>query len=129
MGSTSFWNWVIIICALVGLYWFIKSLLRPNPSAAPEVANTFKFRTVVYIILAFAVPLWLVTFPLFLYLAYKSYVAGIQPQLVEQLKPTAETMNVAAEIAALHKLVDSGALSDAEFQAQKARLLGTNRAK
>ena len=51
----------------------IVSLMRGRR----QIANTWKFRTVVFILLAFAIPrLWIITIPLYLYLAYRSYKAG-----------------------------------------------------
>jgi len=41
-----------------------------------ETPNTFKFRTVIYIVLAFVIPFWIITLPLFLILAWSSYKAG-----------------------------------------------------
>lgn len=97
-------------------------------SVTHEIANTFKFRTVIFIILSLIVPLWIVTLPLFLFLAYKSYVAGVpQTQIIEQSKPSMTLQNVASEIEALHKLFTAGVLSEAEFQTQKDRLLGISK--
>lgn len=51
----------------------LRAVFRPEPG---EVARSWKFRTVVWIGLALIVPLWPVTFPLFLWLAHRSYLAG-----------------------------------------------------
>jgi H+/gluconate symporter-like permease len=120
---------LLMLVFLVVIILAIFLLFRVTKPTTGEVANTFKFRTVIFIILAFAIPFWIITLPLFLYLAYKSYAAGTpQPQITEQFMPkaSAQTRNVAAEIEALHKLVASGALSEAEFQTEKTRLLNTN---
>ena len=129
MGKFSILDWIIVAGFLAVIIWAIRLLLRTAAPTADEVANTFKFRTVIFIILAFVIPFWLITLPLFLYLAYKSYVAGTpQPKITEQAvaKVPTQLRNVASEIEALHKLVASGALSETEFQAEKARLLNTN---
>jgi len=124
MGNSAFWNWVLIAAIVMGVFSFIKYLRRPASPNTYEVENTFKFRTIIYIILAISIPLWLITFPLFIYLAYRSYVSGEkQHQHTEISKTIVAPRNISGEIEALHKLVASGALSDAEFQAQKKRLL------
>lgn len=51
----------------------VLTAFRPEPF---EAACTWKFRTVVYTALSLAVPLWPLTFPLFLLLAHRSYLAG-----------------------------------------------------
>ena len=63
---------VLLIIALL----LLRSVLvafRPEPG---EVECSWKFRTVVYVALSLAVPLWPLTFPLFLLLAHRSYLAG-----------------------------------------------------
>lgn len=127
MGTNSILSWVVMLGILAGMVWLVRLLLRLAAPIPNEVANTFKFRTLVFIVLAIIIPLWLITLPLFLYLAYKSYAAG-RPQVqgAEQPKPSNAQQHVASEIEALHKLLVSGALSEEEFQTQKDRLLGTN---
>ena len=39
-------------------------------------AHKFKFSTIIYIILGMVVPFWLITLPLFWYLAYRTYESG-----------------------------------------------------
>ncbi|MDR2212745.1 MAG: SHOCT domain-containing protein [Pseudomonadales bacterium] len=98
----------------------MTDIFKPAPD---EVANTFKPRTVVFIILGLIIPVWIITLPLFWYFAYKSYIAGeLQEQPSSGLPPS---LKVVEEIETLHTLFINGALSEAEFQAQKARLLGT----
>ncbi len=43
---------------------------------AGERAKTFKFSTVIFIILGLIVPLWPISTPFFWYLAYRSYNKG-----------------------------------------------------
>lgn len=72
MGFTE----VLLIFSLIGglIYLFVtkKETFKNNN----EIPNTWKGRTVVYAVLAFIIPLWIITLPLFLYLAYKSYKEG-----------------------------------------------------
>jgi hypothetical protein len=64
---------IALLVALAGAV--IISLMR----GWRQTANTWKFRTVVFIIAAFAIPrLWIITIPFYLYLAYRSYKAGAQ---------------------------------------------------
>ncbi|MCV2419195.1 hypothetical protein [Paucibacter sp. DJ2R-2] len=63
---------LVLILIRVYLRW-VFTAFRPEPS---ELACTWKFRTVVFVALAFAVPLWPLTFPLFLGLGRSSYLAG-----------------------------------------------------
>jgi len=55
--------------------------------------DTVKVSTVVYIILGIVVPLWIISLPLFWYLAYKSYKAGEEPLQLQQMKQEKETSN------------------------------------
>jgi hypothetical protein len=84
-----------------------------------EVANTFKFRTIIFILLGLITPLWLITLPLFWYFAYKSYVAGTA------LYPdrTAGVISKYDELSKLKKLYDSGAITEEEFNLEKQKLL------
>ena len=91
---------------------------------AGEVANTWKFRTVVFVFLACVVPLWLITTPLFLYLAYRSYVAGAPEGAEGAQRPASAQQSKAQDIAAMHGLLSSGALTQAEFDREKKKLLG-----
>lgn len=129
MGSFSVWHWLVVLIVVGIPLWLVVSLVK---SSSGEVANTWKFRTVILVILAFVVPLWPVTLPLFLFLAYRSYKAGSepQPQLVPAIASgTAERNSAgkAQEIAALHELVAKGALTQAEFDAEKQKILGAQR--
>lgn len=63
---------LVLILFRVYLRWLLISF-RPEPG---ERACTWKFRTVVLLALSFAVPLWPLTFPLFLGWAHRSYLAG-----------------------------------------------------
>jgi hypothetical protein len=119
-GMNSVGLLIIILFVVVGIP--IALSLRPSPN---EIANTFKFRTIVYIILALLpIPLlWLITLPLFLYLAYRTYIYG-KPSDHPSLRPPPSTLKIAEEIETLHRLFTNGVLSEREFQVQKTRLLG-----
>lgn len=70
---------ISLIAMMAFLIVFLLSLrailvvFRPEPH---EQQATWKFRTIIYAVLAFAIPLWPLTFPLFLVLAHRSYLAG-----------------------------------------------------
>ncbi|MEH0168485.1 hypothetical protein V3596_20695 [Roseateles sp. MS17] len=51
----------------------VRSAFRAEPG---EVACSWKFRTVIYVSLSLLIPLWPLTFPIFLHLAHRSYLAG-----------------------------------------------------
>ena len=96
-----------------------------------EIANTWKFRTVVFVILACILPLWPISIPLFLYLAYRSYIAGRPVDATEAPGASGVPQHVAEPylsnkargIAELHELYSSGALTQDEFDAEKKKLL------
>jgi len=98
-------------------------------SRAVEVANTWKFRTVVFIILACFLPLWPITFPLFLYIAYKSYKSGTPELFVSDVQVPLQVIespsqqSKATEITKLHNLMQQGALTQEEFDQEKRRVL------
>ena len=60
---------VLFVVALL----LVRSAFRPEPG---EVACSWKFRTVIHVALSLLIPLWPVTFPIFLLLAHRSYLAG-----------------------------------------------------
>lgn len=66
----------VFVAMLIVALLLVRAVLgafRPEPG---EVERSWKFRTVVYVALALFVPLWPLTFPLFLVLAQRSYLAG-----------------------------------------------------
>lgn len=127
MGNFSIFHWVWLLVLAIGAYFLFRLVVRVSKPQANEVANTFKFRTVVFLILAFAIPLWIITLPLFLFLAYRSYLAGDQaPHSANQAAPSPPPQgnSIAQEIAALHELLSKNAITEEEFNAQKRRILG-----
>ena len=127
MGSFSIWHWFnwFVMLALIGIPLLLIFVL--TKSYPGEVANTWKFRTVVLVIFAFIVPLWPVTLPLFLFLAYRSYKAGSLPEAdskhLAPVSPFPSSTDKAQEIAALHDLLNKGALTQEEFEQQKRKIL------
>ncbi|MDR0251116.1 MAG: SHOCT domain-containing protein [Burkholderiales bacterium] len=143
MGSFSLWHWFVVGTFLL-LIVLIKGLLKSNSSSSEnEIADTWKFRTVIFVILAFVIPFWLITLPLFLFLAYRSYKAGkpvgdisaaanpqhnLQHESAFALDPPpaipVSSPSKAQEIAELHKLLEQGALTQEEFDQEKRKILG-----
>lgn len=95
---------------------------------AGEVANTWKFRTVVFVCLAAVIPIWPISVPVFLYFAYRSYVAGSAPApgAGGAEEPVSAQQSKAQDIAAMHELLSSGALTQEEFDREKKKLLGAH---
>lgn len=76
-----------------------------------ETANTFKFSTLVFVLLGLFLPLWPITLPLFFWLAYKSYKKG------------APDVSNIRDIKTAKELLDAGVISQAEFDELKAQFL------
>lgn len=79
---------------------------------AQEQANTIKFSTVIFIILGIIIPIWPITLPIFWWLAYKSYKKG------------SEAGHSLADLKSAKELLETGAISQKEFDAIKAKTLG-----
>jgi hypothetical protein len=132
MGSFSGWHWIVVLVVLGIPLMLVVALIRSGQGNPGELPNTWKFRTVVFVILAVCIPLWLITFPLFIYLAWRSYHAG-EPAGTLQLEAPAEShvppaqgpaQSKAEQVAALHELLQRGALTQAEFDIEKRLVLG-----
>lgn len=87
------------------------------------VADTFKFSTVVFIILGVIIPFWIVTLPLFWFLAYRSYKQGRPADPAVDSAGAARASNALDEIQKLKTLLDAGAITQDEFEEQKRKLL------
>lgn len=89
----SLYRWLFRVPVIVGFVFFVLLLIlffkhrrklepvgkageRRNTMASEEKANTFKFSTIVYLVLGLILPLWPITLPLFWFLAYRSYKRG-----------------------------------------------------
>ncbi len=97
-----------------GVYYLIKD--KSNTHKEREIANTWKARTVVYTVLAFVVPLWIITLPLFLYLAYQSYKDGSNSY-------TNINNSDLIRLEKLNQLLKSEVISKAEFDIEKNKIL------
>ena len=76
MVNFSVFHWVIVLLFVLVVAYGARLLILATKPRSEDVANTWKFRTIVFVILAVVVPLWILTLPLFLYFAYRSYVEG-----------------------------------------------------
>ncbi len=75
MGAFSIWHFLILF-TIFGLPLLVLVALGMHKPQLGEKPATFKFRTIIYLALAFVIPLWPITFPIFAYLAFRSYQAG-----------------------------------------------------
>lgn len=124
---------LLILCIIIILISLLAKKRDPD-----EIANTWKSRTVIFTVLAFVIPFWIVTIPLFFYLAYRSYKQGKlataftvnpAPKLDSAFsgeapqEVTSKVFSRTSEIAELHRLFQQGALTQDEFDQEKGRLL------
>jgi len=132
MSHFSVWHWIIVLIIIGVPLLLISGALRAGTARPGEIADTWKFRTVILVILAFAIPAWLITLPLFLFLAYRSYKAGdsavgVRPtqaiQVAETSRPHPTSQTKTEQLAALHELLKSGALTQDEFDNEKRKIL------
>ncbi len=133
MGNFSIWHWIIVLVVVGIPVLLLTGALRAGVARPGEVANTWKFRTVVFTILAVVVPFWLITLPLFLFLAYRSYKAGeaaarepfksLGTEEFPQINAQAPGQSKAEQLTALHELLKSGALTQEECDAEKKKVL------
>ncbi|EGQ7999750.1 SHOCT domain-containing protein [Vibrio vulnificus] len=98
-------------------------------------ANSFKFSTVIWIIVGLLLPLWPVSLPLCFWMAYKSYQNGEQdeqyssvtvetPAIEEPIQPEKfKTLNAVKEA---KELLDSGVITEEEFNKIKSEALAMN---
>lgn len=132
MGSFSIWHWMILLIIVGVIFAIIKAVGGGGPRPGEE-ANTWKLRTFVYVVLALILPLWLVTLPLFLWLAYRSYREGSPPvpvpitpagpPPVPDFVRTASKGTMVQQLADLEALRNRGALTEEEFASAKRKLL------
>lgn len=98
-------------------------------------ANSFKFSTVIWIIVGLLLPLWPISLPLCFWMAYKSYQNGEQdeqdssvtekaPAVAEAIQPERDkALNTVKEA---KELLDAGAITEEEFSKIKSEALATN---
>lgn len=121
MSNFSFMHWLIVLVILgvpILLIALVVGVLKPQPN---EVARTWKFRTVVYLFFALLTSFLVVTIPIFLYLAYRSYQNG-STGAVPQPANVSPPSNL-EELERLHALVKSGALTQEEYETEKRKVL------
>lgn len=122
MGSLSIAHWLIVLLAIgvpLLIILLLVGMLKRQPG---ELRNTFKFRTAVHLVLAFLTSGLVLTIPLFLWLAYRSYCDGEAPGHSGALTSPAKPSK-AEELERLHALKVSGALTQAEYDEEKRKLL------
>ncbi|WP_417499799.1 SHOCT domain-containing protein [Methylophaga sp.] len=97
-----------------------------NNNVLTTYENSVKVSTVVYFILGLIVPFWLITLPLFWFLAYQSFKSGLGTPLSKQTSNTtkqATSYSRLDELKKLKELHNSGALTDDEFASEKAKIM------
>lgn len=135
MSSFSIFHWIIVFIIIGIPLLLIFGALRAGVGRAGEKTNTWKFRTIVFTILAVIIPAWPISIPLFLFLAYRSYKAGeiatgLSTQYSEMTSSRQQTVphsvgqSKTDQIAALHQLLKSDALTQDEYDSEKRRILG-----
>ena len=87
-----------------------------------KVKNTFKFGTIIFLILGLIVPLWPISLPLFWFLAYGSYKSG-KPFQQDMPIQSVTAVTELDELKKLKALFDSKAITEEEFNIKKAQLL------
>lgn len=127
MGEFSIFHWLIVLLILgvpILLIALIVGVLKPQQN---EIANTWKFRTFIHIGLAFLFSFLLITIPLFLYFAYRSYTAGstFSSVTASSNPPSISSTSKAEQIERLHNLLSSGALTQAEYEIEKSKVLNS----
>jgi len=124
MSSFSLWHWLVVLTVVgvpILLIALVVGILKPQKA---EASNTWKFRTIIYLLLAFFTSFLVVTIPIFLYLAYRSYVTG-DAGPPATAAPLAQNRTKAEELGTLHALLQSGALTQREYDTEKKKLLET----
>jgi hypothetical protein len=124
IAQTAF-NFALVIFIVWLPFWLIRKIRsRPSTQPAEEAPNTWKFRTVVFLILAVVFPLWPITLPLFLYIAYRSYKSGSTQYTISTSANSAIPVpDKTSQLGALHDLLTKGALTQLEYEQEKKRIL------
>jgi cell division septal protein FtsQ len=109
----------------------------------PEIDNsdTVKVMTVVFFVLGLIVPLWIITLPLFWFLAYKNYKSPVGKPMFEGHDPVSSkpiqkqsSASIPTQISSndkfaslekINELKEKGILTEAEFQEQKNKILNS----
>lgn len=92
--------------------------------------DTIKISTVVFFVLGLIVPFWIVTLPLCWFMAYRTFKSGGGTPIVKNTSiPSMKELvghkegSKLENIEKLKALLDSGALTEEEFKAEKAKIL------
>lgn len=98
-------------------------------------ANSFKFSTVIWIIVGLLLPLWPISLPLCFWMAYKSYQNGEHDEqdssVTEKASAVAEVIQPERDkalntVKEAKELLDAGAITEEEFSKIKNEALATN---
>lgn len=111
-----------VIILFIIFIWNTLKQFDENAIKNGEKANTFKFRSVVYILIAVFGFMTIFGAIIFAYLAYRSYHAGI-PADQPAFQPVPTPVSNAQALGELHKLLSSGAITQEEYDVQKKKLL------
>jgi len=91
--------------------------------------DTIKISTVVFFVLGLIIPLWIITLPLFWFISYKTFKSGQGTPIIKndsiKSKVIYEHSNNSKfdDIEKIKTLLDSGALTESEFESEKAKIL------
>lgn len=91
--------------------------------------DTVKISTIVFFVLGLIIPIWIVTLPLCWFISYRTFKSGegtpISKNESTKRTVTHEQNNNSKfdDLAKIKALLDSGALTEAEFEAEKAKIL------
>lgn len=118
----------------------IKSDSKPDADVSEPILygneNTFKFSTIIYIILGLIVPLWIVTLPLFWWFAYQSYKDGSGTPLPSPTEANSNALDTISspevvkiysydDLEKIKDLMDKGIITEEEFEMEKKKILST----
>jgi len=91
--------------------------------------DTIKISTVVFFVLGLIIPLWIITLPLFWFISYRTFKSGQGTPIIKndsiKSKVIYEHSNNSKfdDIEKIKTLLDSGALTESEFETEKAKIL------
>jgi len=91
--------------------------------------DTIKISTVVFFVLGLIIPLWIITLPLFWFISYRTFKSGQGTPIIKndsiKSKVIYEHSNNSKfdDIEKIKTLLDSGALTESEFESEKAKIL------
>ncbi len=119
MGRFSTFRWMIVFCIAAVPLLIIALVADMLRRRQDQVKNTWKLRTFFYVGFAVALVSAIYTVPLFLFLAYRSYIAGVAPL------PIVPYRNRTDEINRLQASLFNGEITQAEFSVAVKNVLDT----